>query len=168
MGKLDALAEGLERLKNPQEEPEPPPQDIEVQGEQLNAITLAVSSLGTSLEKTTKEQCEKLDESTTAQVIEIQSGLRKLVKAIEALAKGQGNSMTLAVKAQAESLQGAIAELTTAIGGISTPQSKVIVEQPAPAPVQFDIERDRNGYIATVIARPVQEKQVVEVSNSYE
>jgi hypothetical protein len=169
MGRLDKISNALDGIKesnrreqliaefglDPSVFDEPPEiTDSDIQGGHLKCISESIEAMGESLKDTSTEQLTKIDESTTAQVIEIQVGLRKLVKAIGDASKGQDKRLESSIKSQGEALQASIGTLVEAVSSI---EHTIVVEPPvipAPVAIQFDIERNNQGYIASVIARP--------------
>jgi len=132
----------------------------------IKAISKSTAMQILKIDESASIMADKIDESTAAHVLEIQAGIKKLVASIESATRGQNKRLEQSTKAQAKSLQGAIESLTQAIGAIPKGdiENKVIVEQSEQKPVQFHIHRDNNGYMKTVIARPVQEIVVAPVS----
>lgn len=156
MGKLEALNAELEKIRNalmakPEEEDEEKEEnEAELQQMVLETIAGAIQTLGESITTANAEQLSKLDESTTAQVIEIQSGIRKIA---EALTRSREINVQVDMP---DTISMEVKSLTEAVRGI---QPTVVVESEKPnLPLQFDIRRDRNGYMTSVIAREYEQE----------
>jgi hypothetical protein len=185
MGRLDKISNALDGIKesnrreqliaefglDPSVFDEPPEiTDTDIQGGHLKCISESIEAMGESLKDTSTEQLTKLEDATTAQVIEIQVGLRKLVKAIGDASKGQDKRLESSIKSQGDALQTAIGSLVEAVSSI---EHTIVVEPPvipALVAIQFDIERNNQGYMTTVIARPADsiEKPVTTTNIEYD
>jgi hypothetical protein len=185
MGRLDKISNALDGIKesnrreqliaefglDPSVFDEPPEvTDTDIQGGHLKCISESIEAMGESLKDTSTEQLTKLEDATTAQVIEIQVGLRKLVKAIGDVSKGQDKRLESSIKSQGDALQTAIGALVEAVSSI---EHTIVVEPPvipALVAIQFDIERNNQGYMTTVIARPADsiEKPVTTTNIEYD
>jgi hypothetical protein len=149
MGRLTELNETIKALNNAAPKVAPKPSlESEQQSVALGAVTKAIGELGTALAATTTEQLAALDESTTAGVIEIQAGMKALVRTIE----GVDKSKDIRSKDKARELGAAVTDIVAAIGKIET---KVVVESlKEQGTVTFDIHRDTNGFLKSVTATP--------------
>lgn len=148
MGKLDKVNQALEAIRESSRPQAPePPDSGELQREVLSGISAAISALGEAVNSVTKEQLKKLDESTTAQVIEIQIGIRKLVEAL----KPQETKVEVTVPPLD------VQPIADAVGALEP--TVVVQDKPSTLPIQFDINRNSSGFMTSVVARPYEEKK---------
>lgn len=132
MGRLADLNAQLERLQNPEKYAET--EDRVDWGEYVEAITSSIVDLTERLEAAT--QANKPDEA------------KDHSKALKALARSLADAQSQVAD-----------KIVEAIRGIDFPAPVVNVpeiEIEQSGPMQFDIERDRDGLIQRVIARPYE------------
>jgi len=142
------IAEANQRLNAPKAEDTT--SDIELQCSHMVEIAKAVVGLGEEMQESSKIQTGAIDELTTAQVIEIQSGLRAIVRTMDNIAKGQAKTAEAAAKTHTQTIDSAVGKIVTAL---ERPEKTVVIDQRGT--VKFDIHRDRNGYMESVTATPV-------------
>ena len=150
MGILTDLKDSVSAINTPAPRVEPVEPKPDTQHIDLEAITQAIGELSEALKDSNSEQLGQIDETTTAHVIEIQAGLKALVRTIEAATKAQDRRTDKHSNTHTKALHDAVANIVDAIAKIET---SVVVNQQH-GPVRFDIERDSRGYMQSVTATP--------------
>lgn len=172
MGKLDALKQSLSTLEekrrkaqlssafgvdldNAVEEEDPTQEALEELADCVKGVGTAITATG---------------EAQEANVTAISASLDKQIKAIQATSKDQQEQLQKAVRAQVETLKQAMDAIATRnderlASLIETLQNQRNPELVAalsamgatrePQAYQFDIERNRQGFMTSVIATPI-------------
>mgnify|MGYP000666343911 CR=1 FL=1 len=161
MGKLDAINQGIARLAESQRRYEMD----EVHGEESaldDALCKAVSSLDATIDVASQASTQAIAGIDAA----TNKGLEKALKAHATVGQGAISALS---ESSAESTA-VIAPLLEAIAKSNASLAAAIRytgQKETPRPIHFDIERDGNGYMKTVTARPVDGSEPETIKAEY-